>query len=92
MARISAEALERWTHDLLAAAGLEREPAATVAASLVEASLRGVDSHGVALMPGYLARIRGGGINRRPRPRAPPLVEALRGLSSELGVEPPAGV
>jgi LDH2 family malate/lactate/ureidoglycolate dehydrogenase len=27
-----------------------------------------VDSHGVALLPGYLARIRGGGINRRPRP------------------------
>jgi LDH2 family malate/lactate/ureidoglycolate dehydrogenase len=69
MARVSAEALERWTHDLLAAAGLEREPAAAVAASLVEASLRGVDSHGVALLPVYLARIRGGGINRRPRPR-----------------------
>jgi ureidoglycolate dehydrogenase (NAD+) len=68
MARISATALERWAHDLLVGAGLEREAAATVAGSLVEASLRGVDSHGVALLPGYLARIRGGGINRRPRP------------------------
>ena len=67
--RVPAAQLEAWSVALLEAAGLEREAAATVAASLVETSLRGVDSHGVALLPGYLARIRGGGINRRPRPR-----------------------
>ena len=66
MTRISPAELERWACDLLAAAGLEREAATTVAVSLVEASLRGVDSHGVALLPGYLARLRGGGINRQP--------------------------
>jgi ureidoglycolate dehydrogenase (NAD+) len=69
MTRVSAAELERWAQDLLTAAGLEQEAATTLAVSLVEASLRGVDSHGVALLPGYLARLRGGGINRRPRPR-----------------------
>ena len=68
MPRISPEELERWACDLLGATGLEREAATTVAVSLVEASGRGVDSHGVALLPGYLARLRGGGINRHPRP------------------------
>jgi LDH2 family malate/lactate/ureidoglycolate dehydrogenase len=61
--------LERWTTELLAAAGLEGEAAATVSRTLVDASLRGVDSHGVARTPIYLERLRAGGINPRPRPR-----------------------
>jgi ureidoglycolate dehydrogenase (NAD+) len=39
-----------------------------VAAALVETSLRGVDSHGVARLPVYVERLRGGVINPRPRP------------------------
>jgi ureidoglycolate dehydrogenase (NAD+) len=68
-ATIAAPALERWTRDLLAAAGLEAGAAATVAETLVEASLRGVDSHGVARVPIYAARLRAGTLNGRPRPR-----------------------
>jgi ureidoglycolate dehydrogenase (NAD+) len=68
MTRVPAEALERWARDLLAAAGLEDAAAATVAASLVEASLRGVDSHGVARVPIYIDRLRAGGLNRAPKP------------------------
>ena len=39
-----------------------------MAASLVWTSLRGTDSHGVARVPIYVERVRGGIINNRPRP------------------------
>ena len=39
-----------------------------MAASLVWTSLRGTDSHGVARVPIYVERLRGGIINNRPRP------------------------
>ncbi len=92
MATVPAEALEAWVLALLEAAGLEQEAAATMAASLVEASLRGVDSHGVALLPGYLARIRGGGINRRPRPRVVSEEGAVAVVDGDDGPGQVAGV
>src|SRR5918992_362772 len=67
-ATVAAPELERWTRDLLAAAGLEPDAAATVAGTLIETSLRGVDSHGVARVPIYVERLRAGTINGRPRP------------------------
>ena len=67
--RLAAEVVEAWVGDLLGGAGLEAEAAATVADTLVDASLRGVDSHGVARVPNYVERLRGGGLNPRPRPR-----------------------
>jgi LDH2 family malate/lactate/ureidoglycolate dehydrogenase len=39
-----------------------------VAETLVWTSLRGTDSHGVARVPIYVERLRGGVLNRRPRP------------------------
>jgi LDH2 family malate/lactate/ureidoglycolate dehydrogenase len=53
---------------LLEAAGLEPSAAATVAETLLDTSLRGVDSHGVARLPTYLERLRTGVLNPRPRP------------------------
>ncbi|TAK25453.1 MAG: Ldh family oxidoreductase [Chloroflexota bacterium] len=58
-------------HEFVASAtmalGLSAADAAIVAASLVEADLRGVHTHGVAALPGYARRLRGGGVNPRPR-------------------------
>jgi LDH2 family malate/lactate/ureidoglycolate dehydrogenase len=45
----------------LAAAGVDDGEARIVSDSLVDASLRGVDSHGVGLLPDYLERIAAGG-------------------------------
>jgi ureidoglycolate dehydrogenase (NAD+) len=53
---------------LLEAAGLEASAAATVAETLLDTSLRGVDSHGVARLPAYVERLRTGVLNPRPRP------------------------
>jgi LDH2 family malate/lactate/ureidoglycolate dehydrogenase len=66
--RVEAAALERWTRALLEGAGLEAEPAATVAETLVWTSLRGTDSHGVARVPVYAERLRSGVLNNHPRP------------------------
>ena len=54
MPRIFAPELRGWTEQVLVAAGVAREHAALVAESLVAASLRGVDSHAIHLLPSYL--------------------------------------
>ncbi len=61
--------LERFACDLMAAAGASIETAALIAASLVAANLRGVDSHGVRLLPAYLGQLRAGDMDGRARGR-----------------------
>lgn len=63
------EDLAALCRDVLAAAGLPDADAALAAAAIVEADLRGAPSHGVRLLPGYVERLRAGGINPRPRLR-----------------------
>jgi LDH2 family malate/lactate/ureidoglycolate dehydrogenase len=63
---IHSEDLQRVGHDLLLAHGLSPEDAATVARCLVEADLRGVETHGMVRLPHYLNRVRLGLINPRP--------------------------
>ena len=53
-------ALRRLAHDILVAAGSEEPEAAAVAGHLVEANLRGHDSHGVGLLPMYVHDVRDG--------------------------------
>jgi ureidoglycolate dehydrogenase (NAD+) len=91
-ATVAADALERWSRALLEAAGLEAEAAATVAASLVETSLRGVDSHGVARLPVYVKRLRAGALNRRPRPAVVRRTGALAVVDGDRGPGQVAGV
>jgi uncharacterized oxidoreductase len=54
MPTISAEVLTKFATDLLHAGGLSSKEAAVVGTSLVEANLRGHDSHGVMRIPQYL--------------------------------------
>ncbi len=51
------------------ALGMPEADARTLADTLVEADLRGVHTHGVAALPGYARRLRGGGANPVPRVR-----------------------
>src|SRR4029453_15040479 len=61
-----ASAAEAFARALLAAHGVPAPDAATVAQCLVSADLRGVDTHGLCRLPGYLDRLRRGLINPRP--------------------------
>jgi LDH2 family malate/lactate/ureidoglycolate dehydrogenase len=58
--------LERVGRDLLIAHGLPKDDAQTVARCLVEADLRGVETHGSVRLPHYLNCIRKKVINPRP--------------------------
>jgi LDH2 family malate/lactate/ureidoglycolate dehydrogenase len=62
----AASAADAFARRLLAAHGVPEKDAAIIASCLVEADLRGVDSHGLLRLPGYLERVRHGLINPCP--------------------------
>src|SRR3989304_3699879 len=64
--RWSAQELRSWTERVLASVGLLEKDALTVAACLIENSLRGVDTHGVNRLPIYVKRLRLGLVNPTP--------------------------
>lgn len=64
--RISADALRTWARAALQASGVPPEDAALVAGHLVQTSLWGIDTHGIARLPHYLNRLAAGSIEARP--------------------------
>jgi len=65
--RLAPDRLDRFVMDALVAGGSAPDQARDVARSLVSTSLRGVESHGVRLLPHYLRALRGGRIARNPK-------------------------
>jgi LDH2 family malate/lactate/ureidoglycolate dehydrogenase len=61
---IRAEALSRFAESILAALNVPERKARLVASSLVEANLRGVDSHGIQLLPYYVEQMEAGDLSR----------------------------
>jgi LDH2 family malate/lactate/ureidoglycolate dehydrogenase len=57
---VPVDTLTAFTRTVFEAAGLSAEHAAIVADSLVQTSLRGVDSHGVMRIPLYVRRLQAG--------------------------------
>jgi LDH2 family malate/lactate/ureidoglycolate dehydrogenase len=55
--------LTNFVEAILAAAGVPAHKAAITASSLVGANLRGVDSHGILLLPRYVDKIRAGEVD-----------------------------
>jgi LDH2 family malate/lactate/ureidoglycolate dehydrogenase len=60
---VTADRLRSWTKRVLEAAGVAESHAQLVADSLVAASLRGVDSHGIHLLASYLEQIAAGDVD-----------------------------
>src|SRR5262249_1615293 len=60
---VEADAARTFARALLMAHDVPEEDADTVAGCLVHADLRGVDTHGLSRLPGYLDRVRRGLIN-----------------------------
>ncbi|MCS7315528.1 MAG: Ldh family oxidoreductase [Bryobacterales bacterium] len=60
---VQAGDLRQFIRDVLVAAGVPPDKAQLVADPLVASSLRGVDSHGVQLLPHYLGQIERGEVN-----------------------------
>lgn len=69
MKRVSAGFLESRMRGALSKRGLSEEHAGWVAGGLLEASLRGIDTHGVRLFSTYLDELDGGRSQARPEMR-----------------------
>src|SRR5271168_3019394 len=67
--RVPAERLTAFIVRAFIAAGIPATDAETVAGLMVEADLRGSDTHGVIRLPLYVRRIRAGGVNAKPNIR-----------------------
>lgn len=65
--RVPADTLRGWAVDCLKAMEVPDDDAHEVADSLVQTSLWGIDSHGIARLPHYLNRLSRGSIRARPR-------------------------
>lgn len=66
--RVGAEELRQVIASLFAAVGMSDIDASLMAETLVASDLRGVPSHGVLHVPGYLQRLTVGGVDPRGRP------------------------
>lgn len=64
--RVPAEALHQFAERAFVTAGVEAQVAQETARALWLTSLRGVDSHGMRLLPHYIASIEGGRLNPTP--------------------------
>lgn len=64
--RIPVHTLKNFAKQVLAKAGVREDVAEHVAEGLVQTSVRGVDSHGIRLLPHYLKGVKGGRINPNP--------------------------
>ncbi|KAK4112935.1 Malate/L-lactate dehydrogenase [Canariomyces notabilis] len=78
--RVKHEDAEAFVIELLEASGLSRKSAEIVANGLVQADLRGVESHGINRIPSYLARIRNGVLS----PKAEPAVNQLTPVVAQV--------
>jgi len=65
-ARIDQKEICDFIFEVLKKEGVEPIAAGHVASGLVHASLRGVDSHGIRLLPHYLDALKSGRVNPRP--------------------------
>ena len=63
---ISPEAAHAFAIDVLTHSNVPHDRAIMVADSLVRADLRGVDTHGINRLPGYIARVRSGVLTPSP--------------------------
>ena len=59
--------LNVWAESILRAAGASREAAAATARALTDANLRGLDTHGVALLRLYVERLLSGAVDGKAR-------------------------
>ncbi|MDQ0286167.1 LDH2 family malate/lactate/ureidoglycolate dehydrogenase [Desulfofundulus luciae] len=59
--------LAPFCRELMKAAGVPPEDAGVVTDVLIDASLEGIDTHGISRLPIYISRLRNGRINSRPQ-------------------------
>jgi L-2-hydroxycarboxylate dehydrogenase (NAD+) len=84
--RYAAAKMTRFAAGAFESVGMPQKDAEIVAADLVKANLRGVDSHGVSRIPMYLDRIRKGLVNPRPQIRVETVAGAVASVDGDNGM------
>jgi LDH2 family malate/lactate/ureidoglycolate dehydrogenase len=93
MTRIPAERVRQQLDSVLRAWGMSDAHAKTTAGMMLETDLRGVDSHGISMLPSYDKEFRAGRLNMRPVFRivrdapATALIDADRSLGHPVSVQ-----
>jgi LDH2 family malate/lactate/ureidoglycolate dehydrogenase len=82
---VAPDAAESFVRRLVAAHGAPDDDAAIVARCLVQADLRGIDTHGLVRLPGYLERVRRGLVNPHPSLRPKRVTPVAASLDGENG-------
>lgn len=82
---VAAERAREFVTTLLTAKGLPTDDARIIARCLVRADLRGVDTHGITRLPGYLDRLQRGLINPHPALQPKAVTAAVAQLDGENG-------
>lgn len=90
-ARVTAQDLERFVTAVLSAAGADDFSTTSTVRALVGASLRGVDSHGVRLLPHYLRVLEGGRVKGHPVMHFEPRAAAVGRLDAGHALGTAAG-
>jgi ureidoglycolate dehydrogenase (NAD+) len=83
--RLEADKLETFATSVLEQAGLDSDDAAIVADSLIDANLRGIDTHGVVRLDPYVERLEKRGMNRDPNPTVADHGEATAIVDADNG-------
>ncbi|KAK3942628.1 hypothetical protein QBC46DRAFT_69365 [Diplogelasinospora grovesii] len=68
LVRVAPEDAQAFVVALLEASGVSKQNSEIVARGLVQADLRGVESHGINRIPSYLARVRNGVLDPKAEP------------------------
>jgi LDH2 family malate/lactate/ureidoglycolate dehydrogenase len=89
---IDMERVSKFALDAFSSVGVEREGAELTARGLVMASLQGVDSHGIRLLPQYIAEIEGGRINLRADMRFDQTTASTGRFDADHSLGPAAGI
>lgn len=90
--RLEAEPLRLFVENVLVAEGVDPEVSALTARGLWMTSLRGTDSHGVRLLPHYVAGVRGGRINPKPAMTVERRAASLAVVDADHGFGHAAGI
>jgi len=86
MTRFSAQALQDWISLAFQTSGLPEDDAASSAMLLVQTSLWGIDSHGVARVPHYLNRLASASISAKPKLQFTRTAAATGSLNGDHGL------
>jgi ureidoglycolate dehydrogenase (NAD+) len=90
--RHQADRVYAFVEQALLRSGVEESAAKATANGLWQASLRGVDSHGLRLLPHYLKAVKGGRINPSPEFRFEQTSASTGGLDADHGLGHAAGI